>query len=99
MAHYLDDTKGQGQYLELRSKKYFFDIIGLLINKLKNSNNEDEIKFLLNSLKWSYTARDHHELASLQFFKILHKGNNTPDNLFKKAWGRSSGIDISWPNE
>jgi len=35
------------------------------VQKLKTSNDVDEIKFILNALKWSYTARDHAELSHL----------------------------------
>jgi len=50
------------------------------------------LKFLLNALKWSYTARDHKELISLDVFRTLHKGTNEKDNLLKKAWGHNLKI-------
>lgn len=43
---------------------------------------------MLNALKWTYTARDHKELAELSIFGALHKGSNEKDNLLKKIWGR-----------
>lgn len=54
------------------------------------SNEENEIKALLNSLKWKYLARDHNQLKNLNIFKVIHEGDGTKkDNKIKKAWGRN----------
>lgn len=89
LCHYLDDTKGQGLYLENQSKKSFFAILGVLVNRLKDSKDETEIRTILNSLKWKFTARDHANLLHLNIFSVLHKGNGEKDSKLKKAWGRN----------
>lgn len=59
-----------------------------MIHKLKESKDEDEIKVILNCLKWKYLARDHQHLHHLEIFKILHEGDGAKDNKLKKSWGR-----------
>lgn len=58
LAHYLDDLKGCGNHLEEATRKNFFKIINSLINRLKESKDEEEIKVILNSIKWKYMGRD-----------------------------------------
>ncbi len=88
MAHYLDDLKGCGHHIENESRDNFFLILVALVKKLKESKEENEIKAILNSLKWKYIARDHGALKNLEIFKTLHQGNGKKDNKLKKAWGR-----------
>jgi hypothetical protein len=59
-----------------------------MVSKLKESKEEDEIKVILNSLKWKFLARDHLNLRYLEIFKILHEGDGKPDHKLKKSWGR-----------
>lgn len=95
LAHYLDDTKGQGIDLESKSRQYFFEILSALIQRLKVSKDEKEIKAILNALKWKFTGRDHGDLARLNIFSLLHKGNGEKDNKLRKAWGRKVDADCS----
>ena len=60
-----------------------------MVQKLKDSKEEDEIKVIINCLKWKYLARDHQSLFQLEIFKILHQGDGKADNKLKKAWGRA----------
>lgn len=59
MAHYLDDLKGCGLHLEELARVEFFRIMKGMVLKLKESKEEDEIKVIINCLKWKYLARDH----------------------------------------
>ena len=43
---------------------------------------------LMSALKWRFTGRDHGDLANLDLFKVLHRGNNEKDNKLRKVWGR-----------
>jgi hypothetical protein len=88
VAHYLDDLKGCGHHLEDLSKDAFFKILKGMVTKLKQSKDEEEIKIILNSLKWKYLARDHFNLRQLEIFKVLHEGDGKADHKLKKAWGR-----------
>jgi hypothetical protein len=54
LTHYLDNIKGQGTHLETLSRRNFFDILSSLIQKLKVSKDEFEIKSIINSLKWKF---------------------------------------------
>ena len=56
--------------------------------QLKDSDDETEIKAILNSLKWKYLARDHASLRNLEVFKVLREGNCKKENKLKKSWGR-----------
>ena len=59
VAHYLDDLKGCGLHLEEFSRVEFFGIMKGMVQKLKESKDVDEIKVIINCLKWKYLARDH----------------------------------------
>lgn len=59
MSHYLDDLKGCGLHLEEKARESFFSILRGLVRQLKNTNDESEIKVILNTLKWKFLARDH----------------------------------------
>jgi len=59
-----------------------------MVAKLKESKEEEEIKVILNCLKWKFLARDHYSLRQLEIFKVLHEGNGKPDHKLKKSWGR-----------
>ena len=88
VAHYLDDLKGCGYHLEELARESFFLILKGLINKLKESKEEEEIKIILNSLKWKFLARDHQSLRYLEIFKVLHEGDGSVNHKLKKSWGR-----------
>lgn len=88
VAHYLDDLKGCGNHLEELARENFFAILRGMVFKLRESKDEDEIKVILNSLKWKFLARDHQPLSHLDLFKILHQGDGKPDHKLKKSWGR-----------
>ena len=60
VAHYLDGLKGCGQHLEELARDNFFEILKGMVHQLKESQDVDEIKVIINSLKWKYLARDHH---------------------------------------
>lgn len=89
LSHYLDHLKGCGHHLEEQAKENFFTIQRGLVKALKESNEEAEIKAILNALKWKYLARDHNKLRDLNIFKVIREGDqNMKDNKIKKAWGR-----------
>jgi hypothetical protein len=88
LSHYLDDLKGCGTHLEELARVNFFEILKGLVNQLKDSTEDEEIKAILNSLKWKYLARDHADLRKLDIFRILHEGNGKKDNKLKRSWGR-----------
>jgi hypothetical protein len=88
VAHYLDDLKGCGHHLEELARENFFSILKGMVSKLRDSKDEDEIKIILNSLKWKYLARDHLSLYHLDLFKVLHQGDGKSDHKLKRSWGR-----------
>ena len=88
VAHYLDDLKGCGHHLEELARDGFFSILKGMVAKLKESKDEEEIKVILNSLKWKFLARDHSQLRLLDLFRVLHEGNGKKDHKLKSAWGR-----------
>ena len=88
VAHYLDDLKGCGHHLEDLAKDNFFSILRGMVAKLRDSKDEDEMKVILNSLKWKFLARDHQSLFQLDLFKVLHQGDGKADHKLKRSWGR-----------
>ena len=89
VAHYLDDLKGCGHHLEELAREAFFSIFRGMVAKLKESKDVEEIKVILNSLKWKFIARDHLSLRTMDIFKVLHEGDGKPDHKIKKSWGRT----------
>ncbi len=72
VSHYLDGLKGCGHHIEELARESFFEIMRGMVAQLKDSQDVNEIKVIINSLKWKYLARDHHSLYSLDLFKVLH---------------------------
>jgi hypothetical protein len=70
------------------TRKYFFEILNKVIVRLKHSKSEEEVRILVNSLKWKYIGRDHSDLVRLNIFGVLHIGDNEKENILKKVWGR-----------
>jgi len=40
LVHYLESTKGQGTHLENQSRRFFFDVLAGLVQKLRTSKSE-----------------------------------------------------------
>lgn len=54
---------------------------------------------LLDALMWNYTATNHKNLAKLNLFTILHRGNGKPGNLIKRCWGKPRPELVCMPYE
>ena len=90
VTHYMDDIKGEGTYLENKTRMHFFQILQQIVNKLKESNDKADIKyFLKDCLQWKFMGRDHNDLLQLGLFSVLHKGNGERDNLIRRSWGKN----------
>jgi len=76
MSHYLEDMRGCGHHLEMSAKEGFFQVLKGLVKTLKESKDEEELKLVLNALRWKFSARDHDSLSNLQVFRALHSGGN-----------------------
>ena len=48
--------------MEELARVEFFRIMKGMVQKLKESKEEEEIKVIINCLKWKYLARDHQSL-------------------------------------
>jgi hypothetical protein len=57
ITHYLDDTVGQGVLLETLSRKYFFDILKVIANRLKTECGKVSQNMSLKSLKLDKDVR------------------------------------------
>jgi len=62
---------------------------------MAKSTYPDEIKCMLESLKWKYHGDDHVFLAEIDLFGILRGNENQP--LLRSAWGKS--FDIANPTK
>jgi hypothetical protein len=90
ITHYMDDIKGEGTYLENKTRMYFFEILQVIVKKLRDSKDLNQIKFLLkNTLEWKFMGRDHKNLLELNLIQVLHKGNGEKDNLIRRCWGKN----------
>lgn len=71
-------------------RKSFFLVFNGIVKQLKESTDEDNIKFLLNCCKWQFTASDHDFLIRSGIFEVLSEGNGKKekgDNPIKFCWG------------
>lgn len=90
ITHYMDDIKGEGTYLENKTRMYFFEILSVIVKKLRDSKDVGQIKFLLkNTLEWKFMGRDHKNLLELNILQVLHKGNGEKDNMLRRCWGKN----------
>ena len=65
----MDDIKGEGTYLENKTRMFFFQILGQIVLRLRESNDKSQIKyFLRNTLEWKFMGRDHKNLQELGIF-------------------------------
>ena len=81
-------------HVESHARKHFFVIINGLVTYLKKATDENEIKAILNALKWKYSARDHTFLNKMQIFNVLHLGDGKKDNKLKRCWGRQIKSEV-----
>ena len=63
-------------------------MIESLVKRLRETKEEEEIKAILNSVKWKYMARDHSNIHALNIFHVLREGDGKKDAKLKRAWGR-----------
>jgi hypothetical protein len=86
----MDDIKGEGTYLENKTRMYFFQILAEIVSRLKESKCTATIKYLLkNTLEWKFMGRDHQNLVNLGILKVLHTGDGSRDNLLRRCWGKN----------
>lgn len=89
ITHYMDDIRGEGTYLENKTRMYFFQVLAQIVKRLKEAESVTEIKFyLMNALLWRFMGRDHKDLLELGVFQVLHKGNGKKGNLISRSWGK-----------
>lgn len=53
---------------------------------MSTSNSTDEIKCMLEGLKWKYHGDDHGFLAEIDLFSILRGKDDK--SLIRKSWGK-----------
>jgi len=56
------------------------------LHDISKSNNAEEIKTMLEALKWKYHGDDHVFLAEIDLFGILRGNQDCP--LLRSAWGK-----------
>jgi hypothetical protein len=64
----------------------FKNLIIAIVKSMSNSSSVDEIKSMLEGLKWKYHGDDHAFLAEIDLFSIL-KGKDDK-SLIRKSWGK-----------
>ncbi len=58
-----------------------------MINSMASSTSSNEVKSLLEGLKWKYQGEDYRFLTEINLFGVLRGSEN--EILMRKAWGRS----------
>jgi len=87
LYHFTDNLQGCGHFLESAINTAFKNVIQAAVKSMINSDWADEIKCMLESLKWKYHGDDHAFLAEIDLFGIL-RGLDAK-SLLRRAWGRS----------
>ena len=70
----MDDVLGCGEELEGQLRGQFYRVIEGLMSKMRSTNNETELRVLVNALKWQFSASDHEQLVRVNLFKLLREG-------------------------
>ena len=86
LAHYSDDLKGMGEYLQNKCRISFFDVYNNISKQLRSSTETETIEFLLNCLKWRIGASDHQFVLKSGVIHALKEGNgkdNKDENPIK----------------
>ena len=89
LAHYLDDLVGAGVHIEGQMRSHFFKILKAFVKVLKTSNSVEDIKLIMDSLRWKFSGRDHAEIADLNIFEALHESPK-----LKHLWGKPLQLDF-----
>lgn len=87
LYHFTDNLQGCGHFLESAINTAFKNLIQAAVKSMINSDWADEIKCMLEALKWKYHGDDHAFLAEIDLFGIL-RGIDAK-SLLRRAWGRS----------
>ena len=87
LYHFTDNLQGCGHFLESAINTAFKNVIQAAVKSMINSDWADEIKCMLESLKWKFHGDDHAFLAEIDLFGIL-RGVDAK-SLLRRAWGRS----------
>lgn len=87
LYHFTDNLQGCGHFLESSINTAFKNLIQAAVKSMINSDWADEIKCMLEALKWKYHGDDHAFLAEIDLFGIL-RGIDAK-SLLRRAWGRS----------
>ena len=87
LYHFTDNLQGCGHYLESTVNTAFKNLIIVIVKSMAKSSHPDEIKCMLEALKWKYHGDDHVFLAEIDIFNIL-RGHES-QALLRSAWGRS----------
>ena len=87
LYHFTDNLQGCGFFLESAVNTSFKKMIQAIVQSMSSSKESDEIKCMLEALKWKYHGDDHSFLAEIDLFGILRG----PDaqSLLRRAWGKS----------
>ena len=96
LYHFTDNLQGCGYYLESAVNTSFKNVIIAIVKSMSRSNNIDEIKTMLEALKWKFHGDDHTFLAEIDLFTILRGGDiseeningNNSSSLLRSAWGK-----------
>jgi hypothetical protein len=69
IAHYMDDIKGEGTYLENKTRMFFFKVLETVVRRLRETTDAKTVHFYLkNALEWRFLGRDHKDLLQLGIF-------------------------------
>eukprot|EP01017_Pseudomicrothorax_dubius_P029136 TRINITY_DN350_c0_g2_i5.p1 TRINITY_DN350_c0_g2~~TRINITY_DN350_c0_g2_i5.p1 ORF type:complete len:1561 (+),score=580.71 TRINITY_DN350_c0_g2_i5:124-4806(+) len=87
LYHFSDNLQGCGHFLESAVNTAFKKLILGIVRSMAPSNEADEIKSMLEGLKWRYHGDDLTFLAEIDLFNIL-KGSET-QTVLRNAWGKA----------
>jgi len=87
LYHFTDNLQGSGHFLESTVNTAFKKLLVAIVKSMATSNDSDEIKSMLEALKWKYHGDDHVFLADIDLFGLLRGGSE--HKLLRSTWGRS----------
>ena len=88
IAHYSDNIQGCGESIMNQICNDFFNIIKMILVRIKTSQNKKDLIYLLSALYWNYQGNDLAKLSELDIIQVIRTGNGDPTHLIPLHWGK-----------
>ena len=85
---YGDFVYGSGDIIRGHMRNIFFQVINKFLSSLPIITKGDNLKIMLDSIKWQYSGTDHAIMLKSNFFKVI-RSKDHPNSLLASQWGKT----------